>query len=83
MNLASFAGLGFRPRPPAKAIESTLIWFNRGGGENWDHWVKELTNVTECEWMSGLSAARRVAYELSVSGRLGCQLHGGWLMSCL
>lgn len=40
-------GLGFRPRPPAKAIESTLIWFNRGAGENWEHWVKELTNVTE------------------------------------
>lgn len=40
-------GLGFRPRPPPDSIESTLIWFNQGKGENWGHWVKELTNVTE------------------------------------
>ncbi|XP_037089002.1 sodium/potassium-transporting ATPase subunit beta-like [Pollicipes pollicipes] len=40
-------GLGFRPRPPTKSIESTLIWFNQGKGENWGHWVTELTNVTE------------------------------------
>lgn len=45
--IGSNPGLGFRPRPPAKSIESTLIWFNQGKGENWDHWVRELTNVTE------------------------------------
>lgn len=40
-------GLGFRPRPPADRIESTLVMFNEGPGENWGHWVKELTNITE------------------------------------
>ncbi|KAF0294658.1 Sodium/potassium-transporting ATPase subunit beta [Amphibalanus amphitrite] len=40
-------GLGFRPRPPAERIESTLVMFNEGPGENWGHWVSELTNVTE------------------------------------
>lgn len=40
-------GLGFRPRPPKERIESTLVMFNEGPGENWGHWVKELTNYTE------------------------------------
>lgn len=40
-------GLGFRPRPPTDRIESTLVMFNEGPGENWGHWVKELTNITE------------------------------------
>jgi len=40
-------GLGYRPNPPKESIESTLIMFNEGAGENWGHWVKELTNVTE------------------------------------
>lgn len=40
-------GLGYRPRPPADRIESTLVMFNEGPGENWGHWVKELTNITE------------------------------------
>lgn len=40
-------GLGFRPRPPADSIESTLVMFNEGAGENWGHWVEELTNFTK------------------------------------
>lgn len=40
-------GLGYRPRPPSDRIESTLVMFNRGKGENWGHWVSELTNVTK------------------------------------
>jgi len=39
-------GLGFRPMPPEKNIESTLIWFKHGTNnrEKWKHWVTELDN---------------------------------------
>lgn len=40
-------GMGFRPRPPAESIESTLIKFRDGPGENWGHWVDELVDITE------------------------------------
>jgi len=38
-------GLGYRPRPPQDRIESTLVMFNEGAGENWEHWVSELNNT--------------------------------------
>ena len=36
-------GMGFRPRPEEKNMESTLIWF-RAGTENgnWEPWVQRL-----------------------------------------
>lgn len=40
-------GLGFRPNPPKENVESTLIMFNEGPGENWGHWVSSLTNLTK------------------------------------
>jgi len=36
-------GVGYRPMPPEKFIESTLIWFRDGNyNGNWDHWVDRL-----------------------------------------
>lgn len=36
-------GVGFRPMPPNKQIESTLIWFRHGDSNgNWQDWVKRL-----------------------------------------
>jgi len=43
--IGSNPGLGYRPRPPEDRIESTLIMFNDGAGENWLHWVTELNNT--------------------------------------
>lgn len=36
-------GVGFRPMPPNKNIESTLIWFRHGNHNgNWEPWVQRL-----------------------------------------
>merc|ERR1711981_33930 len=36
-------GVGFRPMPPNKNIESTLIWFRHGNHNgNWEPWVERL-----------------------------------------
>jgi len=45
--IGSNPGLGYRPRPPPESIESTLVMFNEGAGENWGHWVSELNNITK------------------------------------
>jgi sodium/potassium-transporting ATPase subunit beta len=35
-------GLGFRPRPPADKVESTLIWFTSGPTGNYKPWADRL-----------------------------------------
>ncbi|XP_074595430.1 sodium/potassium-transporting ATPase subunit beta-like [Brevipalpus obovatus] len=40
-------GLGFRPRPPADRIESTLIRFRRSKEDTYKHWVSDLKTFIE------------------------------------
>lgn len=40
-------GLGFRPSPPEKNIDSTLIWFNATRNETVEYWVKNLNTYLE------------------------------------
>ena len=48
--IGSNPGLGFRPSPDQKYIESTLIWYRSGTANgNWEPWVmrlKEFLNVS-------------------------------------
>ena len=42
------SGLGFRPRPRDKNIDSTLIWFKNGNNEdNWKYWSDSLATFLE------------------------------------
>ena len=41
-------GMGFRPRPEDKNIESTLIWFRAGTfNGNWEKWVERLEDFVK------------------------------------
>ncbi|KAL1430044.1 hypothetical protein MTO96_015526 [Rhipicephalus appendiculatus] len=40
--IGTIPGLGFRPRPPEKNVDSTLIYFKAGTGGNWKYWVEDL-----------------------------------------
>lgn len=43
----SFVGLGFRPMPDDKYVESTLIWFKHGNDGDWKDWVDRLNVFLE------------------------------------
>ena len=45
--IGSSPGLGFRPSPPEKNIDSTLIWFNASRTETVDYWVNNLNEYLE------------------------------------
>ncbi|KAI1285956.1 Sodium/potassium-transporting ATPase subunit beta-2 [Halotydeus destructor] len=40
--IGSNPGLGFRPRPPAEKVESTLIWFKTSDKKGYEHWSSNL-----------------------------------------
>lgn len=35
-------GIGFRPKPPQKRVESTLIWFKRNEENDYSYWVANI-----------------------------------------
>ncbi|MCL4121309.1 UNVERIFIED_CONTAM: hypothetical protein GTU68_041488 [Idotea baltica] len=44
------AAMGFRPRPRAENVESTLIWYKNGDSTDIQHWVNELNQfITDYE----------------------------------
>ncbi|KAH9369695.1 hypothetical protein HPB48_007662 [Haemaphysalis longicornis] len=40
--IGTVPGLGFRPRPPEKNVDSTLIYFKAGNGGTWKYWVDDI-----------------------------------------
>lgn len=42
-HVSSSTGLGFRPLPPEKNVESTLIWYKGTDTVNYKHWTDSLT----------------------------------------
>jgi len=40
-------GLGFRPMPSEKNVDSTLVWFRHGNSGNWHPWTDQLTDFLE------------------------------------
>ncbi|KAK8756540.1 sodium/potassium-transporting ATPase subunit beta-like isoform X1 [Amblyomma americanum] len=40
--IGTVPGLGFRPRPPEKNVDSTLIYFKAGNTGTWKYWVDDI-----------------------------------------
>lgn len=60
--ISSFTGLGFRPMPPHKNVESTLIWYKGTDLENYKTWTDELN-----EFLKGrLTLFRVTSTELTI-----------------
>ena len=63
-------GMGFRPRPEEKNIESTLIWFRAGTfNGNWQKWVERLEDfvkVRHLKFLSSLDKTKNCSIQITI-----------------